>query len=96
MESTDDHALPLPRRPQTPREVVGPTLTQAAPGPVELDAPLTPGGDTATVPQAFGRYRVRKRLSGGGFGDVYLAEDTELARLVALKVPRRDRFHSEQ
>jgi formylglycine-generating enzyme required for sulfatase activity len=71
-------------------------LTQAAPGPAELDAPLTPGGDTATVPQAFGRYRVRKRLSGGGFGDVYLAEDTELARLVALKVPRRDRFHSEQ
>ena len=34
----------------------------------------------------FGRYQIRSPIGAGGMGEVYLAEDTELERTVALKV----------
>ncbi len=39
--------------------------------------------------QVIGKYRVQKALGNGGFGAVYLAEDTIIGKLVALKVPHK-------
>ncbi|MBL9124039.1 MAG: serine/threonine-protein kinase, partial [Planctomycetaceae bacterium] len=44
------------------------------------------------LPAAVGRYRVLKQLGTGGFGTVYLTQDTELDRLVAVKVPHPERI----
>src|SRR5215469_8048126 len=43
----------------------------------------------AEQPQHIGRFRVEKRLGKGGFGLVYLAQDDQLQRPVAIKVPHR-------
>ncbi|MCO6458838.1 MAG: serine/threonine protein kinase, partial [Pirellulaceae bacterium] len=44
------------------------------------------------LPVKLGDYFVIRELGGGSFGQVYLARDPLHQRLVALKVPRQDRF----
>ena len=47
---------------------------------------LAEGGGTPAADQAVGKYVVRRPLGRGGMGEVYLAEDPQLGRRVALKL----------
>ena len=42
------------------------------------------------------RYRISRKLGGGGMADVYLAEDSELGRRVAIKVLHERYANDEQ
>ena len=44
--------------------------------------------DAVDMPHELGRFRIQGELGRGGFGVVFLAEDSLSGRLVALKVPR--------
>ena len=51
----------------------------------------SPGQTSGPDPAAIDRYTVIERLGQGGFGRVYLAQDEELDRPVAIKVPKPER-----
>lgn len=60
-------------------------LTKPGPAPASLPA-------SADSRKTIGRYRVEKLLGEGAFGKVYLAHDDDLHRLVAIKLPHRQRI----
>ena len=61
----------------------------------ETESRPSPRGDAADSsendPRAIGRYEVVRKLGQGGFGRVYLAQDVDLDRPVAIKVPNPER-----
>ena len=63
---------------------IGKMIAKPQPPPLSV---LPQGKTPIELPRRFGRYRILKRLGQGAMGAVYLVDDTELHRRVALKVP---------
>jgi tRNA A-37 threonylcarbamoyl transferase component Bud32 len=67
-----------------------PSTGQAAPAPAQ-----TPEESEKVGPKRIGRYITDGILGEGHFGVVYRARDEELRRIVAIKVPKRERIATE-
>src|SRR5262245_1727774 len=73
------------------REVLCPSCGSSIP----LDPNATGGWLPEEAPKRLGKFEFLERVGAGAFGTVYKARDTELDRLVAVKVPRAGSLTSQ-
>ncbi len=71
---------------EAPREVICPACGSS----VHIDRGDTTGWLPEDAPQRLGKFEILERVGVGSFGTVYKARDTELDRLVAIKIPRSE------
>jgi WD40 repeat protein/tRNA A-37 threonylcarbamoyl transferase component Bud32 len=71
---------------EAPRDLICPSCGSS----VQIDRGDTTGWLPEGVPQRLGKFEILERVGVGSFGTVYKARDTELDRLVAIKVPRSE------
>ncbi|MEO1528557.1 MAG: protein kinase [Planctomycetota bacterium] len=72
---------------ELPPELTASERDEAAAALEFLQQVRTAASASQELPDAIGRYRVLKSLGRGGFAEVFLADDPDLDRRVALKVP---------
>src|SRR5262245_44106921 len=67
-----------------PGDVVCPSCGSS----IQVDPDATTGWLPEHAPKSLGKFEILEQLGVGSFGTVYKARDTELQRLVAVKIPR--------
>src|SRR5207248_10563710 len=73
---------------EVPADQVREVLCPSCGSSIQLDPNATAGWLPEAAPKRLGRFEFLERLGVGAFGTVYKARDTELDRVVAVKVPR--------
>jgi serine/threonine protein kinase len=82
---SDDFVPPADRKNDSDAPRVG--LDTLPPSPLADSVAENRNVTNVTIPERFGKYEIVRLLGRGAMGVVYLANDPQLCRMVALKIP---------